>query len=60
MSKEQLVRALYLDLRESYSSLTYEWLLAEADRQLAGSKPTGGPGMFLNNALAKAGLLRQK
>ena len=55
--KLELVKALYLDLRESYSALTYAWLLAEANRLLAGGEPAGGPSMFLNNYLIKAGLL---
>lgn len=55
--KEEVVKALYQDLKESYHSLTYEWLLTEADKLLAGAKPTGGPGMFLNNYLIKMGLI---
>ncbi|KKM88986.1 hypothetical protein LCGC14_1253250 [marine sediment metagenome] len=54
---DELVEALYLDLKESYSSLTREWLKAEAEKQLAGASPTGGPGMFLKNYLEKADLL---
>ena len=58
--KRELVKALYLDLQESYPSFTYAWLLAEADKQLAGSEPTGGPGVFLNDYLIKCGLLPAK
>ena len=53
----ELVNAAYLDLKESYSSLTREWLEVEANKQLAGEQPTGGQGMFLNRYLKKAGLL---
>ena len=55
--KRDVVKALYLDLHESYTSLTYTWLLAEADRLIAGGTPTGGPSMFLNDYLIKCGLL---
>lgn len=54
---KQLVRALYQDLKESYPSFTYDWLEAEAEKQIAGASPTGGPGMFLNNYLRKAGFI---
>lgn len=56
--KTDLVKALYLDLKESYSSLTYAWLLAEANKQIAGAQPIGGPSMFLSNYLSKCGLLK--
>lgn len=56
--KRELIKALYQDLRESYPSLTYAWLLEEADKQLAGAKPTGTPGMYLNNYLGRTGLLK--
>ena len=56
---DELVNALYLDLKESYTSLTRDWLKAEAEKQLAGAKPTGGPGMFLNSYLKKTGLLKE-
>ena len=54
---DELVNALYLDLKESYPSLTREWIKAEADKQIAGGIPTGGPGMFLNRYLKEVGLL---
>ena len=53
----ELVDAAYLDLKESYPSLTREWLKAEANKQIAGENPTGGMGMFLNRYLKEAGLL---
>jgi len=55
-AKVGLCRALYADLHESYPSTTYVWLLAEADRLIAGGTPSGGPSMFLNSYLEKAGL----
>ncbi len=58
--KRELVKALYQDLHESYPSFTYAWLLAEADRLIAGGTPGGGPSMFLHDYLIKAGLLRGK
>ncbi len=54
---DEVVNALYLDLKESYSGITRESLKTEAERQLAGEKPTGGPGMFLNRYLKETGLL---
>ncbi|MBA7689179.1 hypothetical protein ES703_97682 [subsurface metagenome] len=54
----ELVEAAYLDLKESYSGLTKEWLLAEAKKQIDGEQPTGGMGMFLNKYLKEAGLLK--
>jgi len=53
---DEVVEALYLDLRESYSSLTLEWVKAEAEKLIAGGTPTGGPGMFVDNYLKKFGL----
>jgi len=54
----EVVRALYLDMKESYPSLTMEWLAAEAEKQIAGEQPTGMPGMYLNRYLEEAGLLK--
>lgn len=54
---KQLVKALHKDLRSTYPSLTLEWLEAEAEKQLSGAVPTGGPGMLLNNYLRKAGFI---
>ena len=54
----ELVKALYLDLRESYPSITEEWLKAEAKKQMAGGNPSGGPGVFINDYLSKLGLLK--
>ena len=56
---DEVVNALYLDLKETYTDITREWLKAEAEKQLAGASPTGGPGMFLNNYLKKTGLLKE-
>ena len=55
---KELLSALYLDLRESYTSLTYEWLKAEANKQMDGAIPSGGPAMFLNRYLIKVGLIK--
>ena len=55
---DEVVNALYLDLKESYSSITREWLKAEAEKQISGSPPTGGPGMFVQDYLEKLGLLK--
>jgi len=55
---DELVNALYLDLKDSYG-LTREYLKEEAEKQLAGGLPTGGPGMFLNRCLKQAGLLEE-
>jgi len=55
----ELVNALYLDLKKTYTSLIRDWLKAEAEKQLAGANPTGGPGMFLNSYLKKTGLLKE-
>ena len=59
-TKTKFCKALYLDLRESYPSFTYAWLLTEADRQIAGGKPSGGPSMFLHHYLIEAGLIKVK
>ena len=55
---DEVVNAAYLDLKESYLSLTREWLKAEADKQIAGENPAGGMGMFLNRYLKETGLLK--
>ena len=57
-TKNELAEALYADLKESYPSLTLSWVAEEAKKQIAGARPTGGPGMFLNSSLRKAGLLK--
>lgn len=54
---DEVVEALYLDLKESYSDLTKEWLKTEAEKQIVGGIPAGGPGMFLNKYLKETGLL---
>ena len=54
---EELIEALYKDLKESYPSLTLDWLRQEAESQLAGNPPRGGPSMFLNRYLKKLGKL---
>jgi hypothetical protein len=53
----QLVRALHQDLVDSYPTLTLKWLEEEAEKQLNGARPTGGPGIFLNDYLKKAGFI---
>lgn len=52
-----LVRAAYEDAQKTWPSLTLDWLETEAANQLRGARPTGGPGVFLNDCLKKAGLL---
>jgi len=55
---KRLVEALYMDLRQSYPSLTLVWLMEEAESQLSGVHPRGGPGVFLNDYLRKAGFIK--
>lgn len=55
--EERLVKAAYQDLRQTYTSLTYEWLKDEAEKQLGGEGPTGGPGVLLQRYLRAAGFL---
>ena len=55
---EELVTAAWKDLRQSYSTLTLEWLQAEAERILNGEKPRGGPSMFLEGYLRRAGFIK--
>ncbi len=57
--KKELIKATYLDLKESYSALTLDWLTEEADRLIAGGQPSGGPGMFLNRYLTEGGLIKE-
>ena len=53
-----LVCAVHQDLVKTYGTqLTRDWLMAEANCQLAGMLPKGGPGMFLNGFLIKAGYI---
>lgn len=54
---ETLVIAAWQDLRQSFPSLTLDWLKAEAEKQLKGELPTGSPGMFLNGYLKTAGMI---
>ena len=54
---DEVVKALYLDLVESYPDLTLEWLKEEAEKQIAGRLPAGGPGMLLNRYLQKTGFI---
>ena len=56
VAKKEIVLALYLDLKESYPTFTYEWLLAEADRLLTGGQPSGGPSILLNRYLEEMSL----
>jgi hypothetical protein len=55
---KQLVHALWVDLHKTYPSLTETWLVEEAERQLRGEKPTGGPGAFLADYLHRAGFVK--
>lgn len=55
---ETFVDAAWKDLRQSFGSLTRDWLIQEAERQLAGEQPTGAPGMFLNKYLKDAGHIK--
>ncbi len=55
---ETFVDAAWRDLRGSFSTVTREWLMAEAERQLAGEQPTGPPGMLLNKYLKDAGHIK--
>jgi len=50
---EDLVQTLWRDLRKTWSSLTLEWLREEAERQLAGERPRGGPGVMLADYLKR-------
>ena len=51
---KELVVAVWQDARKTWSSLTLAWLMEEAERQLAGERPTGGPGVFLAEYLIRA------
>ena len=53
----ETVHDCYLDLRQTWASLTEEWLLEEAQRQIAGEDARGSPGMFLYDYLRAAELL---
>jgi hypothetical protein len=55
---ETFVDAAWRDLKTSFSSLTREWLMEEAERQLVGEQPSGAPGMFLNKYLKGAGHIK--
>lgn len=53
----ELAKAVYQDAKQTWTSLTWDWMERELEAQLAGERPTGGPGMFLNRYLKKAGIL---
>ena len=53
-----LVKDMYQSLKPSYSSLTLEWLLEEADRQVKGEQPQQVTGMFLNRYLKEIGTIK--
>ncbi len=57
--QEKLVKAVFQDARETWTSLTWDWLKEEAEKQIAGSQPTGGPGVFLNDYLRRAGISQE-
>ena len=52
-----LVRATWKDAKRTWP-VPWDWFEAEAEKQLAGAKPTGGPGVFLNDLLLKAGYVK--
>ena len=53
----QLAEALYKDLRQSYPSMTREFVLAECESVSAGNKPDSIAGVFAEKMYRKAGLL---
>ena len=55
---KMLVKDVYKDIKPSYSSLTLDWLLKEADKQVAGEQPTGAIGMYLNRYLKRVGTIK--
>jgi len=54
---KMLVKDVYTDLKPSYPTLTLDWLLDEADKQVAGNQPMGAVGVFLNRYLKQIGTI---
>ena len=54
---EDVVDGTWRDLRESWPTLTKQWLQEQADLILAGKAPQGSPGMILQKYLREFGFL---
>jgi len=53
---EKLVHAAWQDARRTWSSVTLEYMQEQASRILAGERPQGGPGVFLEDIMRRAKL----
>ena len=56
--KAEIIKALYLDLRESYPSLTLASVTTDVDRLIAGGDPTNVIQMFAHRYLVQLGLVK--
>ena len=54
---EQIVRAIYEDIKKESASLDWFWVKREAEAQLAGKSPSGSVGKSIQDGLKKAGKL---
>lgn len=54
---EQIVRAIYEDIKKEWASLDWLWVKQEAEAQLAGKSPSGSVGRSVEDHLKKAGKL---
>ena len=56
---KMLVKDIYPALKRDYGSgVTLQGLLDEADRQVAGEKPRGSVGLFINRYLKQVGTIK--
>lgn len=60
IKKETICRALFLDLRQTYPTLTYAKVVEEADKLIAGEKVDGIIGMWITPYLEEMGLIRKE
>jgi len=54
---EEIVRAIYEDIKKEWPSLDWFWVKREAEAQLAGKSPSGSIGSSIQDHLKKAGKL---
>lgn len=53
----KLVAAVYADIHPTWPALTDKWLMQEAEHLIAGGECHGSPGMMLEAAFKRAGII---
>ena len=55
--QESVALAAYRDAKQTWPSVTREFIFEQAERVLAGKRPKGGPGMMVADAFLRAGFI---